>query len=60
MPLYEYECTKCGERVEKLRAVRERSNKATCECGGGMLPLITTPATPVMDPVKPVRRPSNM
>lgn len=63
MPLYEYECMSCGSRREKLRPVRERAHKLTCNvsnCGGRMLPTITTPATPVMDPVKPVVRPKNL
>ena len=60
MPLYEYKCPKCDLLQEKLRPVRERTLKATCLCGAKMLPTITVPATPVMDPVKPVRRPHNL
>lgn len=34
MPLYEYECAKCGARTELLRNSDEIDNPATCEkCG---------------------------
>lgn len=34
MPLYEYECSKCGTRNELLRGSDEKDDPATCEkCG---------------------------
>ncbi len=34
MPIYEYECTKCGHVFEELRRMSAREEPATCpECG---------------------------
>ena len=34
MPIYEYECDKCGERFEVLRPRQQRDNATECvECG---------------------------
>lgn len=34
MPLYEYECSACGERFEKLVAASEKDSGGACpECG---------------------------
>ncbi len=34
MPIYEYECTKCGRVVEELRRMDARDEPATCpDCG---------------------------
>jgi len=36
MPLYEYECTDCGERFEVLQQVGEDGHGLTCpQCGAG-------------------------
>ena len=62
MPLYEYECSKCGSRREKLRPIRERAHKLSCNgsnCDGKMLPMINYGSFQ-MDPVKPVRKPHGM
>jgi putative FmdB family regulatory protein len=34
MPVYEYSCTKCGERFEQYRTVRARSASRCPVCGG--------------------------
>ena len=34
MPIYEYECVKCGERFEQLRQVKDHNNEVKCpKCG---------------------------
>jgi len=34
MPIYEYECRKCGEEFESFRGLFENDNKVTCPmCG---------------------------
>jgi putative FmdB family regulatory protein len=34
MPIYEYECKKCGEKFEKIRSVNSDDNELTCpKCG---------------------------
>ena len=44
MPLYEYECKKCGRRVEKIVKFSDPPLK-TCEsCGGKVKRLISSPA----------------
>jgi putative FmdB family regulatory protein len=43
MPLYEYECGKCGRRFEALVSV-QRANTHRCECGGRCRRLISPPA----------------
>lgn len=43
MPLYEYECEKCGHVTEAHRAMRERRKLLRCEvCGGKTEKLITS------------------
>jgi putative FmdB family regulatory protein len=33
MPIYEYECTKCGARFELIRSIADRDNGVQCpEC----------------------------
>ena len=34
MPLYEYECKKCGHRFEKIQKFSDRMVKKCPECGG--------------------------
>ena len=35
MPIYEFQCTACGERFEILSSFADRDEKAVCpECGG--------------------------
>ena len=44
MPLYEYECLKCGTRTEVLQRLDE-APLATCPaCGGEVKKLISSPA----------------
>ena len=44
MPLYEYECKKCGRRVEKIQKFSDPP-LTTCEsCGGELDQLISSPA----------------
>ena len=44
MPIYEYECQACGERVEVLQRVSDEP-LAECEsCGGELKRLISPPA----------------
>lgn len=44
MPLYEYECKKCGRRVEKIVKFSDPP-LTTCEsCGGKLKRLISSPA----------------
>lgn len=44
MPLYEYQCTKCGERMEILQRVSDPPYDHCPKCGGGMKKLISSPA----------------
>lgn len=35
MPIYDYKCTKCGNRQEEMRSMDDRNEPAKCEkCGG--------------------------
>jgi len=44
LPLYEYECTKCGRRVEKIQKFSD-APLTICEiCGGNLQRLISSPA----------------
>ena len=44
MPLYEYECKKCGQRIEKIQKFSD-SPLTTCEkCGGKLEKLISSSA----------------
>ena len=44
MPLYEYQCLKCGKRTEVLQRFDEAPPAACPECGGEMKKLISSPA----------------
>ena len=44
MPLYEYECKKCGHRFEKLRKFSDKPIKKCPECGGAVEQLISVSA----------------
>jgi putative FmdB family regulatory protein len=44
MPLYEYECEKCGERVEIIQKMSDPPSKHCPKCGGDMRKLISSPA----------------
>jgi putative FmdB family regulatory protein len=44
MPLYEYECKKCGHRFEKIQKFSDRMVKKCPECGGVVEQMISAPA----------------
>ena len=44
MPLYEYECQKCGRRTEKIESVDGRYLKKCPHCGGKVERLVAAPA----------------
>ena len=44
MPLYEYQCTKCGERAEILQRVSDPPYSHCPKCGGDMKKLHSSPA----------------
>lgn len=44
MPLYEYRCSSCGERVEVLQHVGDPPLTECPHCGGGMEKLLSAPA----------------
>lgn len=44
MPLYEYQCTNCGERVEILQRISEPPYSHCPKCGAEMKKLLSAPA----------------
>ena len=44
MPLYEYQCTKCGERVEIIQKMSDPPYSHCPKCGSDMRKLISSPA----------------
>ena len=44
MPLYEYECTKCGERTEKIRRFSDPPLTKCEKCGGKLKQLVSRSA----------------
>ena len=38
MPIYEYQCRKCGKIFEKIQKMSERGNSLTCPYCGGKKP----------------------
>lgn len=44
MPLYEYECTNCKERVEVIQRISDPPYTHCPKCGGEMKKLISSPA----------------
>src|SRR6476646_11161425 len=44
MPLYEYECKKCGHRFERIQRFSDRMVKKCPECGGKVEQMISAPA----------------
>ena len=44
MPLYEYECKKCGHRFEKIQKFSDAMVKKCPECGGKVEQMISAPA----------------
>jgi len=43
MPLYEFECPKCGRRDEVVREMDERNNEVLCTCGAQMKRVLSQP-----------------
>ena len=44
MPLYEYQCTKCKRRTEKIENVSGPHLKKCPHCGGKVEPMLSAPA----------------
>jgi putative FmdB family regulatory protein len=44
MPVYEYQCQKCGDRLEELRKFSDRPLKKHNGCGGRLKRLLSAPA----------------
>lgn len=44
MPLYEYQCTNCGERAEILQRVNDPPYEHCPKCGAEMKKLLSAPA----------------
>jgi putative FmdB family regulatory protein len=44
MPLYEYQCANCGERVEIIQRVSDPPYSHCPKCGGEMKKLFSSPA----------------
>jgi putative FmdB family regulatory protein len=44
LPLYEYECAKCGRRFEKIESASASMTKKCPQCGGKAERLLTAPA----------------
>ena len=44
MPLYEYQCRECGERVEKIQKFSAPVLRQCAKCGGEMVRLLSAPA----------------
>ena len=47
MPLYEYQCKKCGHRFEKIQKFSAKQVKKCPECGGPVEQTISAPAVQV-------------
>ena len=44
MPLYEYECRKCGHRFERIQRFSDPMVKKCPKCGGAVEQVISAPA----------------
>ena len=44
VPLYEYKCEKCGERVEIIQRVSDKPYSHCPKCGGDMKKMVSAPA----------------
>jgi putative FmdB family regulatory protein len=44
MPLYEYQCSKCGHRFEKIQKFSDKKIKKCPACGGPVEQVISAPA----------------
>ena len=41
MPIYEYECAKCGKRIEVIQKMSDKPLKKHAECGGTLHKLVS-------------------
>ena len=41
MPIYEYECAKCGKKIEVLQKMSDKPLKKHASCGGALTKLIS-------------------
>ena len=41
MPIYEYECAKCGKRIEVIQKMSDKPLKKHADCGGTLQKLIS-------------------
>ena len=41
MPIYEYECTKCGKRIEVIQKMSDKPLKKHADCGGTLHKLVS-------------------
>jgi putative FmdB family regulatory protein len=62
MPVYEYMCPKCEVETDKYNKVDNRHTEAPAcgKCEVQMELQVSTPATPVMNPARPVKKPRSM
>jgi len=44
LPLYEYECTQCGQHIEKIQKFSDSPLTKCQKCGGKLERLISSPA----------------
>ncbi|MBZ5681462.1 MAG: zinc ribbon domain-containing protein [Acidobacteriia bacterium] len=44
MPLYEYQCKKCGHRFERIQKFSDKMVKKCPDCGGAVEQMISAPA----------------
>jgi putative FmdB family regulatory protein len=44
MPLYEYQCTQCAERIEIIQKLSDPPYSHCPKCGGDMKKLLSAPA----------------
>ena len=44
MPLYEYQCNVCGERIEIIQKLSDPPSSHCPKCGGEMKKLFSAPA----------------
>ncbi len=44
MPLYEYQCTQCGEQIEIIQKLSDPLYTLCPKCGGAMRKLFSAPA----------------
>lgn len=62
MPVYSYSCPQCSKALEGFNSVDERHTNAPecseCEVKTELVPSV--PATPVLNPARPVKKPRSL